>query len=322
MSGNAKETRDLVSRGAPGTMSDRNTAVDFLENLAVRSFINFALLLPFKWRVPLSGWFFSRIISPLAGYNRRIQDNLRLVMPDLSEAEVRKLERSVPDNFGRALIETYSGLKFRALFKDAPILGPGADDLEEAAKNGRPVILVSGHFGNYEAFRSTLIERGYPMAALYREMSNPFFHKHYIAAMETISKPIFPRGRAGFRGMVGWLKKGGMLAMIIDQHMDGAAKLTFMGQPAMTALSAAELALKYDALLLPIYGIRKDDGLSFDVFADTPVAHSEAEKMTQELNDSLEKVVHKHMDQWFWIHRRWKPDRQSSFVAANTGPTD
>ena len=82
--------------------------------------------------------------------------------------------------------------------------------------------------------------------------------------------------------------------------------LTFFGVTAMTATSAADLALKYGADLIPIYGIRKENGLDFDILVEEPVPHTDAETMTQAINDSLESLVRRHMDQWFWIHRRWK----------------
>ena len=62
-----------------------------------------------------------------------------------------------------------------------------------------------------------------------------------------------PRGSAGWPTWSRHLREGGMLGMLIDQHMSHGARLSFFGQTALTALSAAELALKYDALLVPIY---------------------------------------------------------------------
>ena len=98
-----------------------------------------------------------------------------------------------------------------------------------------------------------------------------------------------------------------MVGIVADQHVQGAPYLNFFGKPARTALSAAELALRHDALLVPIYGIRQPDGLSFEIAVEAPIAHSTPQEMTQALNDSLEARVRAHMDQWLWIHRRWKP---------------
>ena len=106
--------------------------------------------------------------------------------------------------------------------------------------------------------------------------------------------------------MVRHLRKGGLVGMLIDQRMRHAERLEFFGKGAKTALSAAELALKYNCLLVPIYGVRQPDGLSFELLIEPPIPHSTPEVMTQALNDSLEAITRRHLDQWFWIHRRWK----------------
>ena len=97
-----------------------------------------------------------------------------------------------------------------------------------------------------------------------------------------------------------------MVGMLIDQHFGTGAALDFLGQPAMTSLSAAEMALKYNCLLVPVYGIRLADGLHFDLLVEEPIPHSDARTMTQALNDSLAAQVRLHPEQWFWVHRRWK----------------
>lgn len=278
----------------------------WLQDRALRGLIWLLLRLPYRWRVPICGWVLSRVIAPLAGYRQRIRDNLALVLPDLSKAEVARIVRAVPDNVGRTVIEIYSGAEFVAHAVRNPLSGGGVAALDAANTAGRPVILVTGHFGNYDASRAALIARGYRVGALYMPMANRHFNEHYVKAISGIGTPLFPRGRAGLSDMVRHLRSGGMLGMLVDQHMVHGEELTFFGQGALTALSAAELALKYDALLVPTYAVRKADGLSFDIIVEPPIPHGSPEAMTQALNDSLERLVRQHLEQWFWIHRRWK----------------
>ncbi len=283
---------------------------DYLTNLALRGLFGAALLLPYRLRIPLFGMVTSRIIAPLAGYNKRIRANLAHVCPDLPESEVRRLVRAVPNNTGRSIIEIYSGQKFIDRVKDLPLEGAGAKALEQADKDQRPVILVTGHFGNYDAPRAALIARGYRVGAIYMPMKNPYFNAHYERAISRIGQPLFARGRKGLGQMLKFLRSGGMTGFLVDQYMGHGAPVTYFGKIAPTALSAAEMALKYNALLVPIYGIRRHNGLDFRLQVDAPIAHTDPMTMTQALNDSLEAIVREHMDQWFWIHRRWKPDRQ------------
>ena len=75
----------------------------------------------------------------------------------------------------------------------------------------------------------------------------------------------------------------------------------------MTSTVPAELALKHNAIMLPVYAIRQENGLDFEIVMHPPIPHTDAKTMTQDLNDGLEALVREHMGQWFWIHRRWKP---------------
>lgn len=283
------------------------TTAQWLTDRAIRALFWGLLALPYGWRVPLCGWVMSRLIAPLAGWPQRIRTNLALTLPDLAEAEIARMVRKVPDNIGRTVIEIYSGADFIARATSLPLTGDGVAALEAAKAQGRPVILATGHFGNYDAVRAALIARGYPLGALYRPMSNPWFNDHYVRAIGTIGQPLFERGRHGMALMLRHLKSGGMLGILPDQRIGTGAKLNFFGQEALTALSAAEMALKYDALLIPTYAIRQSDGLSFRIIVDAPIPIGTPEAMTQALNDNLEGLIRKFPDQWFWIHRRWKP---------------
>lgn len=280
---------------------------DRVANGLFRAIIGLALVLPYRWRIPFAGWVTARIVAPLAGYSQRVRDNLALVRPDLPPAEVTRLTVAVPNNVGRTLVEIYSGTAFKSRIAAAdPLTGPGVAALEAARSTSRPVILAVAHFGNYDAMRAALVARGFEVGAVYRPMDNPIFNAHYIRAISRIAKPLFPRTRKGIADMLRFLKSGGILALGVDQHYHTGAKLTFFGHPAKTTLTPAEFALKYDCDLIPIHAIRRENGLDFDVRVDLPIPHSNSEEMMQAVNDNLEEVVRQHMDQWFWIHRRWK----------------
>ena len=289
-----------------GLRSGSRAVRHWFENAGIRAVIWLLHRIPYRWRVPFGGWLFSRLIAPLAGYRRRIRANLDLVVPDLEEAEKARLVRDVPRNIGRTVTELYSPNDFLAVARRIQITGPGLAALEQAHAQGRPAILVSGHFGNYDAVRAALLHRGHRIGGLYRPMNNRLFNAHYVATISRIGSPLFDRGRRGLGQMMRFLRGGGTLAILLDQRMNHGVPLRFFGHPAWTALSAAELALKYDAELIPCYAIRRPDGMTFDVELEAPLPHTDAETMTQALNDSLEAQVRAHMDQWFWLHNRWK----------------
>ena len=276
------------------------------QNLILAGVIGVMRTLPYRWRVPVGGWVMRRLIAPVAGYAQRVRDNLALIWPDLPKDRVEDLVRRVCDNAGRTLAELYSPAEFKALVADTPILGVGLGPILDAQKEGRGVILVSGHFGNHDIARAVLAGKGMTTGALYRPQRNPYFDEHFAATIRVISEPLFARGRKGLAEMVTHLRAGGMVGMLIDQHFHSGAPLDFLGHRALTALSAAQMALKYNCLLVPVYGIRQPDGLHFELIVEAPIPHSDAKTMTQALNDSLAAQVRLHPEQWFWVHRRWK----------------
>lgn len=278
----------------------------FLVNLAARGLIGLALALPYPWRVGLMGWLMRRVIGPLAGYRQRALENLALVWPDLPAAQRQAIAAASLDNAGRTLIENYSTRAFTARAARIEPEGAGYPALLAARQAKRPVILVSGHFGNYEAARAALVAQGFDIGGLYRNLSNRYFNAHYVRTMEAFGGPVFPQGRAGTAGFVRHLKEGGQLVLLFDQDVPGAPVLDFLGHPARTAMSAAELALRLKADLIPFFATRMPDGLSFRVDLDAPIPHSDARTMTAALTRALEARVKDHPGQWFWIHRRWK----------------
>ncbi|SFE95023.1 KDO2-lipid IV(A) lauroyltransferase [Sulfitobacter brevis] len=278
----------------------------YVTNAVIVGIIRTGLALPYAARIRSVGWVVQHVIGPVAGYRKRALDNLALVRPDLTPQARAQIASACLNNVGRTFIENYSADDFpRRMARNVP-RGAGVEPLRAATDNGQAVILVTGHFGNYEATRAALVAQGYNIGGLYRDMKNPYFNAHYVKTMEAFGGPVFPQGRRGTAGFVRHLKDGGLLVLLFDQHVQKAPILDFMGQPARTAVSAAELALRYNALLIPFYGLRQPDGLSFDTVLEAPVPHSDPETMTLALNDSLSARVRDNPEQWFWVHRRWR----------------
>lgn len=289
----------------PSQLTQKQRVSYFVENIALRGILGLAGFVPYRWRIPLIGKLVSAL-GPLVGFDRRIRDNLALTCPELTKPEVHRLCREVNNNAGRTIAELYAGAPFVDRAKAAPISGDGLKALEEARASGRPVILVTGHFGNYDAARAGLISRGFSMGALYRRMANPFFNTHYVRTISHIGTPMFEQGRRGMVEMVRHLKKGGIIAIVADLHVHDGELIDFFGTPAVTSTVPAELALKYNAALIPVYGVRQENGLDFEIILNPEIPASDPVTMTRAICDDLESMVRRHMGQWFWIHRRWK----------------
>ncbi|MFT5001681.1 MAG: KDO2-lipid IV(A) lauroyltransferase [Paracoccaceae bacterium] len=284
----------------------RGGLLNFLIDLPIRVLFAFFALLPYRISLSFAAWITTRVLAPLFGINKRIKANFDLIWPDLPVEQAKNLALEVADNSTRLMVESFNITGFLRHARRSSLAGEGLEPLLEALKNGQPVILVSGHFGNYQTLRVLLSDLGHDTAAIYRPMNNAFTNTRYINNMNKIAGPNFPRGLAGTKGLLTHLRKGGAIALLNDQQAHEGAELSFMGHPAQTMLSAAEFALKYKAQMFPYYGIRQENRVDFDVIVEPAIAHSDATAMTQTLNDSLEKQVIAHPGQWFWMHKRWK----------------
>jgi len=284
----------------------QSVITEFLVDIPVRLFFGVFNLLPHRIALALAGWITKYLLAPPFGVNRRIRENLTRVWPDMKPADQTRLCREISDNSARLMLETFLPQRFVARAREAALLGPGCEILLEALAAEKPVILVSGHFGNFQAVRVALADRGYASAGIYRPMNNRFTNARYVRKLDRIAAPNFSRGISGTKALLGHLRKGGMIALLNDQAAAEGRALSFFGHPALTMTSAAEFARKYQALLFPCYGVRLQDGASFRVEVERPISGDDPVAMTQALNDSLESVVRRYPGQWFWVHRRWK----------------
>ncbi len=279
----------------------------YIANTFLSGFIGGMRLLPYEKRIATMGQII-KALAPVVGYTKRIRDNLALTCPELPEPDVNRLCKEVPDNAGRAIMEHFSPEEFVERQKGAKVSGPGVETFDAMVKEGRPMMMITAHFGHYLAARVALQNRSTkPIGCLFRRMANPYFNDRYVDAFCQTGEPMFEQGRRGMMEMVRSLKKGGIIAIVSDLHAHGGKAMSFFGKPAATSTLNAELAIKYNAVMIPVYAIRQPNGLDFEIILHEPVEHSDPDTMTQQINDDLEAVVRQNMGQWFWIHRRWKP---------------
>ncbi|MCW1934220.1 lysophospholipid acyltransferase family protein [Pararhodobacter zhoushanensis] len=273
---------------------------------ATLALVGLLMRLPFGPRVRLAGWLGRTVIGRFGALPRRVAQAVHHFRPELPEVEVQRIAREVPGSMARMITEVLSGPDLAALAATLPLEGPGLAALDDAHATGRPVILVSAHFGNYDAWRLALIARGFAIGGYFKELGSPALNARYVEAVSASGAPMFPDTGEGLRRLVKFLRGGGMLGILCDLDRPQGVMLDFLGQPTRTVLSMAEMALRYDALLVPIWGIRTPGKPGFRVQIDAPVPASDAETMTQALNDAFAAQVRAHPEQWIWWHNRRK----------------
>ncbi|MEM9247297.1 MAG: lysophospholipid acyltransferase family protein [Pseudomonadota bacterium] len=277
-----------------------------LQDSAVRAAIAAALALPYRTRVRLFGATTERVLAPATKLGRRIEQNLDFIYPDLPRKRRQDIARGSANATGRLMIELYSWRDLARDMEEIQPNGPGWAAFEAAHRRGQPVLLMTGHFGNYLAARACLIARGYPIGGFYRPMANPYFNRHYVASMAASGGPVFPDSAGGTKGLIRFLRGGNAAMLLNDLYIGTGIELPFLGQPAMTSTAPAEIAKRTGAAMIPIWGIRQPDGLSFEVELDAPLATDDPVAATREYNAAVEARVRAAPEQWFWMHRRWK----------------
>ncbi|WP_209427341.1 lysophospholipid acyltransferase family protein [Pararhodobacter sp. SW119] len=237
---------------------------------------------------------------------RRFDREVVQVFPDMPHADRVRLGGEMGRRMGQTLFEIYHCAEFQTRLEQFHAAGPGLMALDAARAAGKGAIIVSGHFGQWEAVRAVLTARGMETGAVYRRQKNRHFQRRLLAGIEAGGKPILETGTIGTKALVRHLRAGGFIAILLDEKYPEGTRLPFLGRPALTSLAAAQLALKYDLPMVPAYGTRRDDGGSFDVHFEAAIPHTDAQTMMQAFNDSLSARIRAHPDQWYWLLGRWQ----------------
>jgi KDO2-lipid IV(A) lauroyltransferase len=275
-----------------------------LSALSAAAFL--AVALPFLVLVPADrairafGWV-GRNLLPLFPQSSRIAANLALVRPDL---DPRRVAAEVGDNFGRTLAE-YIRMDEVAARADRRRTR-GLEHLRAALQAGRGAVVVSAHFGNWEAIRLAARDAGVEIGLLRRHFNNPDFDALSLNRVRKAGEPVLHKGRDGLRGMLAHLRAGGAVLVLVDQRTSGGALLPFLGREAETATAIAGVATKTGAAVIPAVAARASDGLSFDVRFEAPVPPDDPQTMFLAINAAIGRWIAERPGQWFWLHNRWR----------------
>ena len=262
-------------------------------------------ILPFEKRVYWGGQFCSLILPLVRNFYERVDKNLKLIYPTLSNQKRKEFIKENSKMIGKSFIELMFNKEFQNRSNKIVYNKKELAPLIAAKKINQPIIIISGHIGSWEAVRAVLKNCGLTSGALYKRNRNIFYERLHFKAIKEGGEPIFEVGRSGTRKMITLIKSGGVVALMIDQAVKGGEYFKFLGVPAKTSTSIAEISIKYGALLIPAYGIRTHNGV-LKVTFDKPIELTSVRRITKALNLSLERRVKESPTQWYWPHKRWK----------------
>lgn len=275
-----------------------------LQFILIRTAMLLLRVLPLRLRVEAMGTIGAFAVSRIGKFRKRAEDGLTRVYPDMPNKERHELIRETGRNVLRTLTELMYNREFGQQAKSFEVTGDGLSTLEKARQAGKGAIIISGHFGQWEAIRHVLKARDMQTGAVYRKNNNPFYEPLFVRNVEEGGLPLIPRGRAGSKEMLKHIRDGGFLALLSDQHFDGGADIPFLGVPATTTLSPAELSLRYEIPLVPAFATRKVGTIEVEI--EPPIQQSDPVTMMTEFNDRISARIHAEPTQWHWLHKRWK----------------
>ncbi|MDC1096015.1 lysophospholipid acyltransferase family protein [Pelagibacteraceae bacterium] len=209
-------------------------------------------------------------------------------------------------NYGKTFIEYIYLKKFKNNIITTNIRG--LHILESIKKKNKPVIFVSGHFANFEIMSMELVKNKINLATIYRPLNNFFLNPfmEYLRKKYVCPNQI-KKGAIGIRQVVNFIDKNYSIALMIDQRVSEGENISFFNKNALTTTLPAQLALKYNLDIVPIYISRNID--CFDMKFYNPIEiepHETKKDISFKLNKVLEKMILKDPSQWILTHNRWK----------------
>ena len=187
-----------------------------------------------------------------------------------------------------------------------------AEIIEKAFKENRKIIYIGAHYGGWELNLPYIALKFGDVAVINRRMDNPHIQKLYEKARDKNRITMLEKQSAA-KGMMKAFKDGKAVAVVIDQHIGSGIDIEFLGQKDKATDSVARIALKFDAIIIPIFilcnGFRDWTIVvkeSIDVKTLEFKSDDKIKELTQIQNDIVTKQIFEKPDFWLWQHKRFK----------------
>ncbi len=278
----------------------------FFQSLVVYIFFLIGRIMGIK----LSRKFFAFIFSflgPLFRSKRILDTNLEIFSEKVRGLNKENIISEMWKNYGMTFIEYIYLNNFRK--SNSHITIYGEENLNGVLNNKKPAIFVSGHFANFELMSMEITKKNIQLATIYRPLNN-FFLNPFMEFLRKkyICKNQIKKGINGVRDTIEYLKKDCSIALMIDQRVSEGSRIDFFGKSAFTTTLPAQLSLKFNLDIIPVFIERSKDNKFILEFQKPINSKNFNDKvfLTKHLNSVLEKMVIKNPHQWIWTHNRWK----------------
>jgi len=281
--------------------------VHFIEFILIKVLFIFFKIIGYKYSSNL-GFLIGKIIGPIFRSKKLIIKNLQKANLQ-KQNNLEKIASNVLGNYGRIFAEYIHLKNFRNDKLEKYISIEGLKHLENLKKSKKRAVFISGHFNNFELMAMQIEKAGIELATIYRPLNNFLLNKTMEQIRtENICKNQIKKGRAGSREIIKNLIKGKSIAIMIDQRVREGKKIEFFNNLATTTTIPAQLIKKYNCELVPVYIERRKNNY-FRMFVSKPIKIDKNKsilEITKFLNNLLERMILRNIDQWIWTHNRWK----------------
>ena len=252
------------------------------------------------------------LIGPLTSKQNIARTGLRIAFPNADDAEIKRLLKAQWNNTGRTFAEFTILHRLDVREGSERVTVRGAEHLKAAIASDKPVIIVTGHFANWEVMAMVLTQWGMDVQITYRQINNPHIDRRVRRQREAYgTKLMVPKsGAKGAKQLLTALSKGESIALLNDQKFNQGLAVPFFGTDAMTAPGPTRLALATDTPILLLSLTRDKTNFTMTVHApihmeNTGDRQKDVEAGVLRINQFVEARIREAPAQWFWVHRRW-----------------
>lgn len=267
----------------------------------------------------------ARFFTDIVPVRRRLlHENLQIAFPEKTPGERHELIRIMWEHLFLMGVEiVLSRRKIRDLNWTKHIHLEGVSPLMSLLHQDRPVILLTGHFGNFEMGGFSLGVLTYPSNSVARTLDNPFLNRFIKDFRESTGQYLISKN-GGYKDILTVLENKGLMAFLADQYAGPkGCMIDFFGRPASTYKAIALLSLQYRAPIVVCYSLRQTDSegrflpMQFIMHVtgvldpvELPPEICNVKDITQWYTKKLEEGIRRHPEQYWWLHRRWKEGKK------------
>jgi len=238
--------------------------------------------------------------------------NLKNSYPEKNIWELKRIAKGVYRNIALTAADFFEIPYINSTNLHKWVEFEGLENLENAKSQGKGVLSIVAHFGNWELMTAAIPLASGPMYIIYRPLDSPVM-EDVVAWMRTHKGNFLIPKEGATKVVRRLLKEGKVIGILNDQNVSASEGVfvNFFNRPACTSPGTAYMALRTGAPIIAGYLFRKDDGkYKFVIEPVEVISTGDFEKdliaNTQKFTEIVEKIVRNHPDQWFWIHQRWK----------------